>query len=83
MSIIVAEEKQQDQHQIEYAGDAVDYDNVVSNLAAQDRIPWYKKPNLRRLYLPFIGSVLCVETTSGYDASVTNGLQSVPLWNSC
>lgn len=59
------------------------YDNLVSSLLSQDHTPWYKKPNLRRLYFLFIGSVLCVETTSGYDASVTNGLQAVPRWQSC
>ncbi|WVQ70479.1 uncharacterized protein L199_008706 [Kwoniella botswanensis] len=81
MSNAIEDEKEQQQQQIEYSAEGVDYDTVVSSLAAQDRVPWYKKPNLRRLYLLFIGSVLCVETTSGYDASVTNGLQSVPLWN--
>jgi hypothetical protein len=60
-----------------------EYDTVVSSLVLQDDIPWYRKRNLRRLYLLFVGSVLCVETTSGYDASVTNGLQSVPTWVSC
>ena len=59
------------------------WDTAVSTLALQDTTPWYRKPNLRRLYFLFIGSVLCVETTSGYDASVTNGLQSVPRWQAC
>lgn len=59
------------------------YDYLVSSLLANDKTPWYKKPNLRRLYLLFIGSVLCVETTSGYDASVLNGLQAVPRWVAC
>jgi hypothetical protein len=60
-----------------------EYDTVVSSLVLQDDTPWYRKRNLRRLYLLFVGSVLCVETTSGYDASVTNGLQSVPTWVAC
>lgn len=58
-------------------------DMLLSELAAQDRTPWYRKPNLRKLYLLFIGSVLCIETTSGYDASVVNGLQAVPKWIEC
>jgi hypothetical protein len=58
-------------------------DDLVSFLISQDKTPWYKKPNLRHLYLLFIGSILCIETTSGYDASVTNGLQSVPKWVTC
>jgi hypothetical protein len=40
------------------------YDTIVSTLAAQDPVPWYQKPNLRRLYLTFIVSVLCVEVSS-------------------
>lgn len=58
-------------------------DTLLSELVAQDHIPWYKKPNLRKLYMLFIGSVLCIETTSGYDASVVNGLQAVPKWIEC
>ena len=60
-----------------------EWDTIVSSLALQDKTPWYRKRNLRNLYLLFVGSVLCVETTSGYDSSVTNGLQSVPLWQTC
>lgn len=58
-------------------------DTLVSTLLANDLVPWYRKPNLRRLYFLFLGSVLCIETTSGYDASVVNGLQAVPKWISC
>ena len=58
-------------------------DMVLSTLVAQDGVPWFRKPNLRKLYLLFIGSVLCIETTSGYDASVVNGLQAVPRWIEC
>ena len=58
-------------------------DTMLSALVAQDNVPWFRKPNLRKLYLLFIGSVLCIETTSGYDASVVNGLQAVPRWNQC
>lgn len=58
-------------------------DTMLSTLVAQDNVPWYRKRNLRKLYLLFIGSVLCIETTSGYDASVVNGLQAVPRWNRC
>jgi hypothetical protein len=38
-------------------------DTVVSTLAAQDPVPWYRKPNLRRLYFTFVFSVLCVEVS--------------------
>ncbi|KAJ7280292.1 hexose transporter [Mycena rebaudengoi] len=58
------------------------YENLVSQLASKDSVPWYRKRNLRRLYLTFIFSVLCVETASGYDSSMLNGLQAVGTWKS-
>jgi len=39
------------------------YDSVVGALAAQDKTPWYRKKNLRSLYLLFIVSVLCIEVS--------------------
>ncbi|KAH7153477.1 hypothetical protein EDB81DRAFT_791469 [Dactylonectria macrodidyma] len=53
----------------------------VKHLLEQDKAPWYKKPNLRRLYLMLIPAALGVEMTTGYDGSVLNGLQAVDLWN--
>lgn len=75
-----------EQHHVETIHETVlstPVDDMLSTLVAQDNVPWYRKPNLRKLYLTFIGSVLCIETTSGYDASVVNGLQAVPRWNQC
>lgn len=40
-------------------------DAVVSRLAQQDKVPWYKKPNLRFLYLLMFPTCLGVEMTSG------------------
>lgn len=37
------------------------YDRLVSSMVAEDKTPWFRKPNLRKLYLLFIGSVLCIE----------------------
>lgn len=53
----------------------------VHRLAHLDRVPWYKRPNLRRLYLNLIPAVLGCNMTSGYDGSVINGLQAVSAWN--
>jgi hypothetical protein len=39
---------------------------LVSEMAMQDKTPWYKKPNLRILYLVFLPTCLGVEMTSGY-----------------
>ncbi|RAR06329.1 general substrate transporter [Stemphylium lycopersici] len=45
----------------------------------EDERPWYKQPQLRKLYLMmpflFLGS-----TTLGYDGSLLNGLQTMPAW---
>ena len=40
-------------------------DAIVSRLAQQDNIPWYKKPNLRLLYLLMFPTCLGVEMTNG------------------
>ena len=37
----------------------------VSRLLAEDKTPWYKKKNLRRLYMFLIPSALGVEITTG------------------
>lgn len=57
-------------------------DIAVHNHNAEDPRPWYKQPELRRLYLMmpflFLGS-----TTLGYDGSLLNGLQTMPAWKEC
>lgn len=49
---------------------------------SEDERPWYKQPELRKLYLMmpflFLGS-----TTLGYDGSLLNGLQTMPAWRAC
>ncbi|KAJ7068575.1 hexose transporter [Mycena amicta] len=56
-------------------------DALVSQLAAEDDIPWYKKPNLRVLYLLLFPTCIGVEMTSGFDSSMLNGLQAVDSWD--
>lgn len=55
----------------------------VLRLLEQDTTPWYKKTNLRNLYLCLIPAALGVEMTTGYDGSVLNGLQAVSHWQTC
>lgn len=55
----------------------------VNRLMKLDTKPWYRKPNLRRLYFFLIPSALGCEMTSGYDGSILNGLQAVGPWLSC
>ncbi|RDB20183.1 Lactose permease [Hypsizygus marmoreus] len=52
-------------------------DPVVSRLAEQDTTPWYRKQNLRLLYLLMFPTCIGVEMTSGFDSSMINGLQAV------
>ncbi|KAF2462830.1 general substrate transporter [Lindgomyces ingoldianus] len=56
-------------------------DPRLTNIAKADTIPWYRKPNLRLLYLILVPCALGVEMTSGYDSSMMNGLQAVPAWD--
>ncbi|RSL69724.1 hypothetical protein CEP54_002127 [Fusarium duplospermum] len=53
----------------------------VRRLLEEDKTPWYKKSNLRSLYLLLVPAALGVEMTTGYDGSVLNALQAVDLWN--
>jgi len=69
-------------------GKQTDVDKVadqseINRLLRLDRTPWYKKPNLRGLYLTLVPAVLGVEMTSGYDGSILNGLQAVGPWLDC
>ncbi|PPQ92754.1 hypothetical protein CVT25_003863 [Psilocybe cyanescens] len=55
--------------------------NLVWQLAQSDDTPWYKKPNLRMLYLVIFPTCIGVEMTSGFDSSMMNGLQAVDSWD--
>ncbi|SCO92633.1 related to hexose transporter protein [Fusarium oxysporum] len=61
--------------------DKVAETSEVNRLLEQDNTPWYRKTNLRTLYLALIPAALGVEMTTGYDGSVLNGLQAVDRWN--
>lgn len=41
-------------------------DNLISRLIAEDKTPWYKKPNLRLLYFLMFPTCIGIEMTSGY-----------------
>lgn len=62
---------------------AVADQSEVKRLLDLDTTPWYRRSNLRRLYLCLIPAVLGVEMTSGYDGSILNGLQAVKPWLEC
>jgi len=56
-------------------------DPIVAELAAKDPVPWYKKKNLRYLYLMMFPTLMGVEMTSGFDSSMMNGLQALKHWD--
>lgn len=58
-------------------------DPRLMRLAQDDTKPWYRKPQLRRLYLLLVPAALGVEWTSGFDSSMLNSLQAVPSWANC
>ncbi|KAG4431371.1 hypothetical protein IFR05_013152 [Cadophora sp. M221] len=56
-------------------------DPVLTRLVDEDKVPWYKKRNLRLLYLMLYPTCLGIEITSGYDSQLINGAQFIPSWN--
>ncbi|CAN9208027.1 unnamed protein product [Alternaria alternata] len=43
------------------------------------RVPWWKRANLRRLYI-YIVILILTNTANGFDGSMMNGLQSLSYW---
>lgn len=58
-------------------------DNIIHRMAMDDPVPWYKKPNLRSLYLLLFPCVIGIEMTSGFDSQIINAVQIVPEWKEC
>ncbi|KAK4109109.1 general substrate transporter [Canariomyces notabilis] len=56
-------------------------DPRLTRIAKADKKPWYKKTNLRFLYLILVPTGLGVEWTSGFDSSMMNSLQAVKSWS--
>lgn len=46
-------------------------ESIIERLVAADKVRWWKKPNLRRLYLLLVPFCLFIESTSGFDRYVT------------
>jgi hypothetical protein len=58
-------------------------DPIVTRLVAEDKIVWYKKPNLRMMYLWLFLCCMGVEMTSGFDSQLINTLQFAPTFHQC
>ena len=55
-------------------------ESIIQTLILSDRTPWYRKSNLRRLYLLLVPFCLFIESTSGFDSSMMNGMQALNYW---
>ncbi|KAL5113433.1 hypothetical protein ACEQ8H_008701 [Pleosporales sp. CAS-2024a] len=58
----------------------VDGDGIVERIVAKDHVRWWNKPNLRRLYFFLVPFCLFIESTSGFDSSMMNGMQALVHW---
>lgn len=58
-------------------------DPIVTRLVKEDRVPWYKKRNLRLMYLWLFMCCMGVEMTSGFDSQLINTLQFASTFHQC
>jgi hypothetical protein len=58
-------------------------DPVLSRMVAEDKVPWYRKPNLRIMYIYLFLCCMGVEMTSGFDSQLINTLQFSKSFNKC
>lgn len=58
-------------------------DPVLTRIVDEDKVPWYKKPNLRVLYLLLFPACMGIEMTSGFDSQLINALQFITPFNKC
>ena len=58
-------------------------DPVVTQIANEDTVKWYKKPNLRIMYVYLFLCCMGVEMTSGFDSTLIGTLQFSDPWNAC
>jgi hypothetical protein len=58
-------------------------DPVLTRIVEQDQIPWYRKRNLRRLYMLLLPTCIGIEITSGFDSQMINAVQISPQWQLC
>ncbi|KAN0092036.1 sugar transporter-like protein [Hyaloscypha variabilis] len=56
-------------------------DPIVTQIAAEDLVKWYKKRNLRGMYFCLFACCMGVEMTSGFDSQLINVLQFSDPWN--
>ncbi|KAF2744761.1 hexose transporter-like protein [Sporormia fimetaria CBS 119925] len=62
------------------AMDANAAEPILTRLVQQDFVPWYKKKNLRMLYLLLLPTCIGIEMTSGFDSQMINTVQISDYW---
>ncbi|KAF2825257.1 hexose transporter-like protein [Ophiobolus disseminans] len=55
-------------------------DPVLTRVVEQDQVPWYRKKNLRVLYMLLLPTCIGIEMTSGFDSQMINTVQISPTW---
>jgi hypothetical protein len=55
-------------------------DGIIEAIVAKDHVRWWNKKNLRTLYLLLVPFCLFIESTSGFDSSMMNGMQALGYW---
>jgi MFS family permease len=55
-------------------------DPILTRLVLQDTVPWYRKRNLRILYLLLLPTCIGIEMTSGFDSQMINTVQISDFW---
>lgn len=58
-------------------------DPIITRMVQDDKVPWYKKKNLRYMYVFLFACCMGVEITSGFDSQLINTLQFSPAFNKC
>jgi len=58
-------------------------DPIVTRLAAEDKVSWWRKPNLRYMYMLLFPTCMGIEITSGFDSQMINALQILDTWKLC
>jgi hypothetical protein len=58
-------------------------DPIVTRLVEEDKVVWYKKPNLRVMYIFLFLCCMGVEMTSGFDSQLINTLQYTENFHEC
>ena len=45
---------------------------IIDGIVKNDKVPWYRKKNLRSLYIWLVPFAMFIESTSGFDSSMMN-----------